>query len=77
MIFGKVERRRTERTSSESLTKRAKIVALWRVLTQSPVARLQAQRNAFFPCAFLLLFEETNDEEMNCKKTAVLIHNVL
>ena len=39
MIFGKVERRRTERTSSESLTKRAKIVALWRVLTQSPVAR--------------------------------------
>ena len=39
MIFGKVERRRTERTSSESLTKRAKIVAFWRVLTQSPVAR--------------------------------------
>ena len=39
MIFDKVERRRTIRTSSESLTKRAKIVAFWRVLTQSPVAR--------------------------------------
>ena len=38
MIFGKVERRRTGRTSSKVLTKSAKIVALWRVLTQSPVA---------------------------------------
>ena len=44
MIFGKVERRRTERTSSESLTKRAKIVAFWRVLTQSPMAPYEGSR---------------------------------
>ena len=39
MIFGKGERRRTIRTSSENLAKSAEIVAFWRVLTQSPVAR--------------------------------------
>ncbi len=38
MIFGKGERRRTICTSSENLTKSAKISAFWRVQTQSPVA---------------------------------------
>ena len=38
MNFGEGERRRTHRTSSENLTKGAKITAFWRVQTQSPVA---------------------------------------
>ena len=43
MNFGEGERRRTIRTSSENLTKGAKISAFWRVLTQSPVAKSLAK----------------------------------
>ena len=30
----------------------------------------------FFPCAFLLFFEETNDEKMNRKRTTGLTQNI-
>ena len=44
MIFGKVERRRTFRTSSEYLSKSAEIAAFWRVLTQLPVTEFERKR---------------------------------
>ena len=46
MIFGKGERRRTIRTSSENLTKSAEIAAFWRVRTQSPVAKKEEYMKA-------------------------------
>ena len=44
MIFGKDERRRTFRTSSEYLSKSAEIAAFWRVLTQLPVTEFERKR---------------------------------
>ena len=38
MIFGKDERRRTERTSNENLTKSAEIAAFWQGLYYSRLA---------------------------------------
>ncbi len=59
MIFGKGERRRTIRTSSENLTKSAEIAAFWRVLTQSPAANGK-RLFSYFSSASFAVFKNPN-----------------
>ena len=39
--------------------------------------KITSAEKRLFPCAFLLFFKETNDGEMNYKRTTNLIYNVL